>query len=460
MKPGRTRLRIGVAVSRDSVTAVVTGTAAPLTMEEPIVAGGNDVEGVGAAFGALARRITEEVGDQARGAKASIALLPPHCDTRLVQLPPVRPGEAVQVLRRDAARYFVGGASAKVVAVMPGVSGENEKTRPFLAAAASVPLLESIAGMVRAAGWTLARVVPAQAAWIAGATPPDQPAKGRRLVVAADTDTVHVTLLNGGVRDLRRVPAAWPDELAAAAGSGPGVATVHADGARRDRITRVLAAAGWSMADRGLERSASSAAASFAAAAPMELAPPSLILERQRRDRGLAGRAAAVAVLLLAGVAALELWGVQRELASVQARRAEIRSEVEPLIAVRDSLARLEAWSARIESLDQASPRWSRALFDIAMLLPEDAHLVILQTSGDTLQAEVVGAKAGEALQALRPATSLSGIRMEGVVERDLEGGTTATERFRFTARLTSPKDIEDVGASRGDAREVARRQP
>jgi hypothetical protein len=265
-----------------------------------------------------------------------------------------------------------------------------------------------------------------------------------------------VLLMENGVRELRRVPATLPEELASAAGAGPGVALVHAEGATRERIVRTLAGAGWTVPDRGHMSSAAVAAAQFARAADMELTPPSLALARQRHDRVWAVRAAVAAGLLLAGVAGLELWGVQRELASVRARRAEIRDDVAPLLAVRDSMSRLLDWSERVQRLDDESPRWSRALFDIAMLLPEDAHIVILQTRGDTLRAEVIGAKAAQALQALRPATSLTGIRMDGVVERDLEEGTTSTERFRFTAQLTDPAETPRTDGEQG--RTVARR--
>jgi hypothetical protein len=159
-------------------------------------------------------------------------------------------------------------------------------------------------------------------------------------------------------------------------------------------------------------------------------------------------------------VAGVELWGVQRELDAVRTRRAEIHDAVVPLLAARDSLSRLEEWAGKVAVLDDQSPRWSRALFDIALLLPEDAHLTILQTSGDTLRAEVVGLRAGEALQALRPAASLTGIRMQGVVERDLEEGTTSTERFRFSARLVAPAGAGAGKPETDGPRSVARRTP
>ncbi|MCI0432682.1 MAG: hypothetical protein L0271_03385, partial [Gemmatimonadetes bacterium] len=49
---------------------------------------------------------------------------------------------------------------------------------------------------------------------------------------------------------------------------------------------------------------------------------------------------------------------------------------------------------------------------------------------------EASAARAGEAMQALRRAGSLSDLRLEGVVDRDLADGSTAVERFRLSALL------------------------
>jgi hypothetical protein len=462
MRRGAGRVRIGLAIGRDGVTAIVHGGRRAEPLHAMVPAAGTDIESISGAVSALARQVALEFGDAALGASASIALLPPHCDARLIPLPPLRAGEAAAVLRRDAARHFVGGAGARVIAVLPQSSGGAERARPVLAAAAAVTLLEAVAEMIRGAGWRLESIVPAQAAWLASVT--GQKKHGiqeRRLIAAADGEAVHVLRIEGGIRDLRRVPSLWSDELTAAAGDGPGLALVHAAGSERAGIVRVLSAIGWTIEERGQRfDSAASAAASFAHVAAMELTPPTLAAERRRRDRAIGARAAVAAIALLAGVAGVELWGVQRELDAVRTRRAEIHDAVVPLLAARDSLSRLEEWAGKVAVLDDQSPRWSRALFDIALLLPEDAHLTILQTSGDTLRAEVVGLRAGEALQALRPAASLTGIRMQGVVERDLEEGTTSTERFRFSARLVAPAGAGAGKPETDGPRSVARRTP
>jgi hypothetical protein len=88
--------------------------------------------------------------------------------------------------------------------------------------------------------------------------------------------------------------------------------------------------------------------------------------------------------------------------------------------------------------LTARSQRLTPALFDLSVLLPDETHVTSLHANGDTLLIEAEGSSAGEALEALRAARSLQNVRLEGVVERTLEAGSTAAERFRLHAR-TSP---------------------
>jgi Tfp pilus assembly protein PilN len=99
------------------------------------------------------------------------------------------------------------------------------------------------------------------------------------------------------------------------------------------------------------------------------------------------------------------------------------------------------ARSQAIAQIERSAPRWTRALFDLALLLPSDSYLTSVRTRGDTLVIEGSGASAGEAMQAMRRAGSLDHFRLEGIVERDLEDGSTSVERFRLSARLKPPAE-------------------
>jgi hypothetical protein len=89
-----------------------------------------------------------------------------------------------------------------------------------------------------------------------------------------------------------------------------------------------------------------------------------------------------------------------------------------------------------MRDLANRTPRWTPVLAELASLLPRDSHLTALFTSGDTLELEAAGSRAGEAIQELRGSGVFEDVRLEGVVERELEDGETVVERFRVSARL------------------------
>ena len=114
--------------------------------------------------------------------------------------------------------------------------------------------------------------------------------------------------------------------------------------------------------------------------------------------------------------------------------REEIRPAVTPLLAGADSLFMMEDRVRAIEEMEASSEGWAFVLVELAVLLPGDTHLQRLQAAGDTIVLEAVGGKAGEVLEALRRSTTLSDPRLEGPIQRDVEGGETTGERFRLSA--------------------------
>jgi hypothetical protein len=436
---------------------VVRGGAGARTIVVPIAwpaESADPTAAIASALREIGRRLADGSARPARVVAARIALLPPFSDARLVALPPLRRAEAESVLRRDAARHFVGANVARIVAVRQGAGG-----RPALAAAAPSPLVEAVRAAVAAAGWRLEAILPAHACWLAAA--PRAPLAG---VVAVEGATAHVLRVErDAVTVLRRVPAAAAD-VVAALGQGPGALASFGDADGSERIVRAASAAGWqSPDDAGASSDAARAAAEGAFGARLELVPATLAAERRRAGRALAARLAVAATVLLVLAAAVELWGARRELAALADRRAEIRAQVAPLLATRDSINRLYERAEAIGALTARAPRYTSALFDLALLLPADAHLTALDASGDTVKIEAAGARAGAAMQALRDAGSLSDVRLLGIVERELEDGTTAVERFTLTGRIaTEPRERKPAAraATRAPESHLARRQP
>jgi hypothetical protein len=462
------RVRIDIAIGGDRALGQV---ASGRVVQRAIVPFALPAEPEGAAtafasaFQAVAGRLGEMLGRPIRAARVRVVLLPPLADVRLVPLPPMRPSEAEMVIRRDAARYFLGDAVSRVVGV--AMPPRQKANAPVLAAAAPVTTAEAIRSACGFLGWRLEAILPAHTAWLGRAARVTQGRQTAGVVLAADGDTIIVIRFAGSVSSIRRLPALTAADLAEAAGSGPGTAVVFADRAMRDALSHALSASGWMVAGGSAEpQSALEAAAAGAADSIIELVPPTLAAQRRDRARTNAWLIAAAAVVLLIGAGLVELWGAKRELSEIRAERQAIREQVTPLLQARDSVSRLESRALNIERLEQESPRWTRALFDLALLLPADTHVTTMRTAGDTLVAEATGDRASAALQALRRSGSLEDIRLVGPVERELEAGETATERFRFSAILTKPVELQTVPAQaaglplRSDSHAVARRQP
>lgn len=144
---------------------------------------------------------------------------------------------------------------------------------------------------------------------------------------------------------------------------------------------------------------------------------------------------AGAAVLLLASAGA-HLWGLNRELAAIQERRGEIRGEVGPLLLARDSLNALETRTRTLKELEESTPLWTRSLVELTALLPPDTYLTAFYASGDTVELEAAGTRAGEAIQGLRASGLFEDLRLQGIVERELDDGETVEARFTLRGRI------------------------
>jgi hypothetical protein len=370
-----------------------------------------------------------------------VSLLPPLADARLVELPPLEDEEALAVLRRDAARHFLGAAGPRVVGLhRPGGTREGQR----LAAAAELSLLEAVREAVERCGWSLESVGAAHGAWIAAAHEVD-PSGEVAAVAVHGRSAVVMRLRAGSVESVRHADAADPASVLEAMGPGPGRLLLLAPGGVRDELAGAASRAGWveagSRAAGALEL-----AAERAADVELELVPPTLVARRAERSKRRALRLGTAAAALVALAAGAHLWGAHRELGAVRAERLAIADRVGPLLQERDSLQRLTDRVNAMSEVVRATPRWTPVLAELASLLPTDSHLTGLFTSGDTLELEAAGSRAGEAIQRLRASRTFADVRLEGVVERELENGETVVERFRVSARLAdAPSEAETM---------------
>jgi Tfp pilus assembly protein PilN len=442
---GRRGIRIGIALGDQDVVAVILGEKNAPKAKVSVSLGEEGAE-VGAelrrAFSALKEALEKDFGSSTDRASVYVSLLPPLADVRVVPFPPLRKSEAEAVLGRDVARYFLGANRPRVVGVrLPrgkggGARKEEGASISILAAAAPLGLLEAARSSLGEVGWRGVSFSAAHAAWLQSASSiRETPVKA---VVSVVGSTAHVLRLEG--RDpeaVRQIPSADLSAVADAAGGGPGRVLVLASPQLFEELSAAMASAGlttsrdpegWPGVEEGT--------AGRAATTGLELVPPTLASERRNRRRKSALALAGAAVVLILASLGAQLWGASRELAAVQDRRASIRSEVAPLLAARDSLNSLTTQAQSMEELSRGSPVWTRALVELTALLPEDTYLTSFFASGDTVELEAAGAKAGEAIQALRESGLFEEVRLQGLVERELEEGETVVERFKLWARL------------------------
>ena len=363
----------------------------------------------------------------------------------------MRRDEVVAVLGRDVARYFLGANRPRVVGVrLPnGNGGKNGKadggSMPVLAAAVHLSLVELARRSLEGVGWSPASLLrgPRRVARRLDSS------KGTpvKAVVAVVGDTAHVLRLEGSnPSGARQLPAQDLSSVAEALGEGSGRVLVLSSPQVFDGLHGPLTASGWvglpeiRRVGQGPKR-----------AQPLARPDPPSSWYRRASSRSGGRRPGrtrwalrerrlfASCWLLLA-----QLWGAHRELGAVEARRAAIREQVAPLLETRDSLNELTARVQAMEELEANTPIWTRPLVELAAILPEDTYLTALFASGDTVEIEAAGARAGEAIQALRESGLFAEIRLQGIVERELDEGETVEERFRVWALL--PSDRKGAG--------------
>lgn len=445
--------RVALAIGRGAVTVVVrdkSGTrvaAVPVDLPQT----GDASVALNTAFTEAGNRIAEWLGRAPAGLSVDVALLPPLAEARLLDVPPLKPGEVEAIVRRDAARYFLGGVQPRVIGVSVPRQAPDSPRRPVLAVAVPAALAEAVHAAARAAGWRVNRLVAAQSAWVRAARHTGNATNASELrgVITVHDGHAHVFRIEGdALVSIRRVAAGEATSIVDALGEPGGPVLVLAPA--NTALAEALSAAGWS--PRTMELSeptgavdsaqpAALTAALLAGEAAPVLVPLSVLASSRDRQRRLGARLLAAAAVLVVAAAGIELWGAHRELAALQARRAEIRAQVGPLLETRDSIAAMSERTASIQALAEAAPRWTRALTDIAIMLPFETHLTRLVADGDMIEIEAAGARAGEALQALRAAPSLRDVRMIGLVDRELEDGAPAVERFRIAARMAPPAE-------------------
>jgi hypothetical protein len=307
--------------------------------------------------------------------------------------------------------------------------------------------VEAIRDAAEGAGWKVARIIPAQSAWIAAAD--HVWAKSDALVdhgrvIVLDQDRTEVIFksagraesfrhLRGGadsgkLLELVAVRSVSPPGGAARNGLRP-VAIIGGDGYRRQ-----LAPA---LRDRGLHPlepegvytsvmdSAPLAAAHFAPLThELELVTEDARSSREQARKRLAAVLGGFAAVLVIGGLGVQYWGMQRELASLQARRDSVRGAVGQVLDAQNRIGSLGAPIAGLDSLRAQSVKWSVVLSDVAQHLPAEAFVLGLRARDDSVNLQGKARDAGQAIEGLRLVPSLRDVRQAGQIRRDRDTAT------------------------------------
>lgn len=445
------RIRTGVALSLTELVAAdlrLPGGAAWRVPLDPPDSNGGGWPSLASAF----RQLADKLG--ALDGQLVVALMPPLTEVRRLDLPPLKRDQVLQLLARNANRYFVTAREAQVVGTSIPKRASRVGPVPVLGAAASARLVRAISAAARDSGWTLDGIVPAEVGWSeAASTIWPALSKGvSHVLVHHDDRTDLLRMENGALAGVRRFRVGSLDaQLIADAlsesranGTAPRVGTLGSAAPRQDLI-RALPRESAVVNTPGNEWTSSAADPMVAAATfvraddALTLLTEDVVEVRARAGRRLTTMLFAASVLLLLGTALTELWGVKRELSAVQAERARIRPQLQSTLTGRSTF---DASNKKLSSLFDAqreTPYLSGVIASVTDALPQGAYLLSFRARRDTLILDGLAKSSGEAFSALETIPGLANVKSVGSVQRQLQDDGTALEHFTVQARMLLP---------------------
>jgi hypothetical protein len=451
LRPDGRRTRTGIALSLTELLAVdarLPEAGGHLWRKplDPPDANGGGWPSLAAAFAKLA----ETVGP----ARMAIALMPPLTEVRRLDLPPIKPEQARQLLSRNAGRYFLTAREPQFVGITGGRNGPR-RSGPVVGAAAAARIVNAIYAAASASGWTVEGIAPAEIAWRTAAMsiwPQLQRGPAHVLVHHADrTDLLQLD--DGGLSGVRRFRPGVAD--------APLIEGALAESRRNGTPPRV-GSLGQIDQRLSMARALSRAAATVSeppsdwtggADDPMYIAASFVTLddgltlrtEGAAELRAASGRRLTTSLLaatfgLVLISALLELWGVKRELAAVNAERARLRPQLESTLAGRTSFETSTRRLSALLAAQRQSPYLSGVIASVTDVLPEDAYILSFRTRGDTLLLDGLAKNAAAAFDALGAAPDLANVRSAAGVQRQLQDDGTALEHFTIQGRMLLPQ--------------------
>lgn len=447
------RIRTGIALSLTEVCAADVrlaghaGSSWRMTIEPPETNGGG-----WPSLAIALRALAADLGTT--GGRLVVALMPPLTEVRRLELPPLKREQVLQLLSRNATRYFVTAREPQVVGTSFGRRNLRGGPTPVLGVAASARLVTAISTAARDAGWMVEGIVPAEVGWSSAAVAlwPSF-SKGVAHVLVQHVDRTDLLMLDGGdLAGVRRFRAGAIDTTLIAAalhesranGTPPRVGTLGESATRID-LSKAPTAERAVISTPPSEWSAVSAdpmvlAATFATPDDGLTLRTEDVAERRvvRGRRTTVGIAAATIALLVAS-GLLELWGLKRELAAVQAERAQIRPQLQTTLTGRSNFETSNRKLSALFAAQRESPYLSGVIASVTDALPEGAHLLSFRARRDTLVLDGLATSSALVFEALENIPDLANVRSVAGIQRQLQDDGTALEHFTVQARMLLP---------------------
>lgn len=448
VEPGsKKKIRTGVAISQTELCAAdirLRGSAdrAWRTRLEPPPTDGGPWPSLVSALGELARLLGITQGTLA------VALMPPLTEVRRLELPSLRDEELQRLLSRNAARYFVNARGPQLVGAIGPVRRPKGELIPVIAAAASMRLVAAIRSAAEQTGWTVDVIAPAESS-LATAALALWPAlaKSNSWAVIAHDDRTELLQIDGGrLVGVRRFRAGAADASMIVDAVEPKARIgVAGNAGRRRELVTSLAAAGLAIATATGEWATVAdhpevLAAHFAGSeiGPVLRAEDAMALDRAlfRRRATMIG-AAAAALLVLS--AAIELWGVHRQLRLVREERAKIRPQIASTLVGRTTVEATYRHLSALGEIERTSPQWSAVIGALSDAVPDDAYLTAIRGRDDSLIVDGLAQHAARVFDGLEKTSMLVDVKAPAPVRRELQPDGTALDHFTISARVARP---------------------
>lgn len=440
---------IGVAISRTEIVAFDSRLKAGGSAVWRIPLEAPSADTVAWPSLATALRTLKQQSRETKGHLA-VALMPTIAETRRVDVPPLSDDEIEAVLSRNASRYFVGAQGAQLVGV---VARAKTDVPGAVAGAAPAWIIRLITAAAREAGWHLELIAPAEAAWSVAATKAFAAQTGGdvQLLVHQSEQTHVLTLSNGALANLRKFRSAVQDasvflestpssRLLAAGDPVVRKQWIGALGAKSLSVTLPTNVSG----DVGNDPALLAAAFIVDVRTLLFRTEEMRIADRNKRNRVAYSLFAAAAVLYI-GAAGLQLWDVERELAAVQAKRAELTPQLATTLLGRASVETVSGQLAMLAANERESAQWSSVIADFTKHLPLEAHLKGFRGWADSVRFDGLAEKAADVYPALAKAETFGGIKAAAAVRLEPQPDGSTLEKFTLVAKLKSNKPIVET---------------